>query len=386
LPDPFAADRQALKKISGSSFTRHSSPHAALFVDSVLMRSQFEAALRSALKSQAAFIALPPELGQGVKLQPGLKRTEVKFVEDRSCSHCIGVEVRIQGPLNADVRGQVTLLPSGLGYIATARAVFEIAVNAEKGVRDVVIRPQRQKSWKGNVQITGLPPGVKDELRGMWAGQLQKALRAGHIPEIVVTRLGPDATVDLVDVQARPDPRGLLVAFFFAVANPGAVKSIPPVKNGFMLAVPQQTVLALARAMVLKKGPKEGLLLEAKKVVVDDDAYRMRLRAWRVDQDNVHRDFDVSGPFQRTGDARLKAVVRSVEKVEGQALPPDVLGMLTRSQLLEQIAASLNMVVPAQREDRVGETTYKTEATRILADDGVLYIEGKVTRSEAPPP
>ena len=128
------------------------------------------------------------------------------------------------------------------------------------------------------------------------------------------------------------------MAFFFAVANPGAVKTVPSVKNGFMLAMPEETVLALARAMVLKKGPQEGLLLEVKKVTMDDDAYRLRLRAWRVDQDNAHRDFDVAGPFERTKDARLKAVVRTVEKVKGQALPPDVLGMLTRSQLLEQIA------------------------------------------------
>jgi hypothetical protein len=172
-----------------------------------------------------------------------------------------------------------------------------------------------------------------------------------------------------------------LVAFFFAIADPGSVKEVPAVKNGFMVALPEKTVRALARAMVLKKGPTEGLLLETRKVALDDDAYRLRIRAWRVDQDGVHRDFDVSGPFSKTRDAKLKAVVRSVEKVKDQALPPDVVGMLTRTQLLEQISESLNMVVPAQREDQVGDAKYKTEATRILADDGVLYVEGRVIRT-----
>jgi hypothetical protein len=382
--DPFEADRGALKKTTAQSFTKKTPPHAALFVDGALLRNHFEAALKAALKDalkkKENFIALPPELGKGIKLRPAIRRTSIAFSDDATCLGCIAVEVKLQGPLGADMGGQVAKLPSGLGYIATARASFEIGIASDKSGRSIRIKAHRQKAWDANVQLTGLPPGVKDELRTLWAGKVKKALREGRIPQITVAHLGPEAPVELVALQARAHPRGLLVAFFFAVAEPGAVKDVPFVKEGFMVALPQKTVRALARTMVLKRGPADGLLLETRDVNLDDDAYRMRVRAWRVDQDGVHRDFDVAGPFKKTSDAKLKAVVRSVEKVEDQALPPDVVGMLTRTQLLEQISDSLNMVVPAQREDQVGEARYKTEATRILADDGVLYIEGRVRR------
>jgi hypothetical protein len=378
--DPFAKDRQALKNQNAGHFTRKSAPHAALFVDGGLLRGHFEAALKDALNKKENFIALPPELGRGIKLQPKIKRTQLKFVEDWSCPRCIAVDVKIEGPLRADMGGQVAALPSRLGFLATARAIFEISLTQKDDARDIVIKAYKQKAWKADVQLTGLPPGVKDELPGLWAGQVKEALRKGRIPTITVARLGQQAPVDLLALQARPHPRGLLVAFFFAIADPGSVGAVPPVQNGFMVALPEKTVRALARAMVLKKGPRDGLLLETRQVTLDDDAYRMRIRAWRVDQDGVHRDFDVSGPFAKTPDAKLKAVIRSVEKVQDQALPPDVVGMLTRSQLLDQMAESLNMVVPAKREDQVGDARYRTEAKRILADEGVLYIEGSVTR------
>lgn len=380
--DPLAQDRARLMALEQLPLADDWPAEATVYVGPGLLKAQLDTALADATATAEESAAIETLLGQ-VRAVPRAHVDSVAFAPTATCAACVEVTVQVAGIVDAIITSPLGALRPKLPFTAGATATLELALVTDDKGRSVRLRAAPDGAWAVDATFETLPPGVSAALSDALAAHLERTVRAGLLPELPLMTLSQDEGLKLRGVRARPVPNGsgghvVAVELAFVVLERGTTAQTPDPGEGFVLAIPDGTLLGIARASALRTPPADGFTAEPIAFTIDEDAFALDLRVWKLAAKPVAHVYRVHGRVLiAEGEVRIES-----ERVELLQAPFDInpMALIERAAILHHLEREVNAALPARVEEDVAlRRRVAVELVDARGEGGELIIEGRVS-------
>jgi hypothetical protein len=379
--DPRAADRARLDAVADTPLPPDFPAEARLVLSSQLMALEVQQSLDDAARTVEAFRFALPLLGE-VALRPQLVVRGVRAEPEPSCTACVALVVDLDGALSPVTASG--LLP-GLRFAGAARGVFalrtvdvadagviEIRATGEDGT-DVAGR----HGWAARLSLVDLPPGLSAQVSQSVTDFLQRLMASDARPDLLLASLPREGPVRLRGLRPSARDGAVVVDVAFVAIDAGIVDdALPAVTDGFALQLPEQTLLALARAETLRLPPEDGWVVDPASVVVDGDRFALDLAVYKLAGRIERRDVRVDGVLQIDGTTLSITPTAATQLARSGGFDP--FELIVRTALLQKVEESLRLAVPVAQAAPMGGRTRRARLVGIRDLGATLQVDGVV--------
>jgi hypothetical protein len=386
-PDPLAIDRQRLMAVADEPLAPDFEPQARLILSPALLRDAVQDSLDDAAGTVEALRFMLPFVGE-VALRPSLTVRGVRAEPEPACVGCVALLVDLVGTVTPVNGGG--MLP-GLRFSGSARGVFalkSVPVRMDNGdtvmevraIADAATDTQGGRGWTASVTLDDLPAALSQSVSSSVTALIQRLMGSEARSDLLLASLPGDGPVRLRGVRPGANNGAIIVDIAFVVIDAGVVDgNLPPVTSGFALQVPEQTVLALARAETLRMKPRDGYVVDPQRIVVDEQRFALEVAVIKLDREPTRRDVRVSGTIALDG-TTLHIVPEQTEQVARQG-GFDPFELIVRGAILEKVETSLRLAVPMTRSTAEGGRRRQTRLTSLTDLGDVIQIGGETDRT-----
>lgn len=379
LPDPLAQQRAALASLPAPA--QGWAPQATLLVE----RAPLEHALQDTLNDLLARGLAPAStstFGLTASLSPEAQVSEVHLAALSGCADCLQLSVGLTGRAVFALSNSTGSRSSELGFHGGLSGVLELSWDGER----VLARPTGLDRWSATIAWDDLPAGFNQSASALFSETLRRQLLLTDLPPLPVVRLRGETPVPVTGVRVRPADGGIAVDFAFAVPTWGVATDPQGPVQGWVLTVPEQTALGMARAIALGRpyDPNARATPEFTSLHLDGSTFDLGIRAWPTRGRNRPRDLRVTGSLglDEHGDLTLHAERGAWLHRSGD--PPDLAVLLFGGGLMDGLVAAMSGSLPGARQQSVAGLDFSAKATRFEASGGALWISGDFQISGAP--
>jgi len=350
-------------------------PDAALLLSQRAMST-----LTHALLASHGRLDQPISLGPLGRAVPDLQVVSARIGPSKACATCVQITASLDGTVRTE---GVAALSSPLA--ATLAADLEIDGRAD---RDAFVLTARVRDVS-QVEIGRLaaPEPVRRALASTLTEAARRHLLADGKP-ITLARL-PSETLPVRAVRTSTSGSDVRVDLRTAAASSAVLPPITtPTRSGFVLAIAQDTLLALARAEAMRQGPVSyDVVPEPTGLRMVGEAFELDLRLWKTTGSGWWRDYTVRGTMTRSkaGLDMAPTTVQEVASSPGAAVA-DPLAALGASVIFQTIRESMQVTAPAVHRTELGaagglDVTIATALGRATA----VEVTGSITTTPAKP-
>jgi len=382
-PDPLAPDRERLAAVAREALPPDFAPQARLVLSPAFLADEVQTTLADAARTVESLRFVLPFLGE-VALRPTVTVRSARAELEPACVDCVAITVDIAGSVNPVGAGGV--LP-GLRYTGTARGVFALAFvpvqDAQGGgfteVRAVAAAgtdAAGHKGWSATITLDELPIELSQSVSSSVTGFVQRLMESEARPDLLLASLPNDGSVRLRGLRPGARDGAVIVDVAFVAVDTGVVTdNLPPVTTGFALQLPEQTLLALARAETLRTPPQDGYVVDPLRIVVDGERFALDLAVIKLDREPTRRDVRVDGAIAIDG-ATLHITPKRTEQTARRG-GFDPFEFIVEAAILERVESSLRLTVPVTQSAAVGGRTRQARLTSLTDLGDVLQIGGE---------
>jgi hypothetical protein len=408
--DLLAADRAALSALEQTPLPVDFPAEARLVLSPGLLRREVQLTLDLAAQTVAAVTFELPFLGNA-RLTPTARVQQLTATAEPDCARCVALALELDGTLIPEMAGDGALrvdLPP-VPWRARARAVFALDVvslgDGSRQIRAVglqgkadgrggsggsgsgaahtggVTQGEHSGGWQAEVELPGLPPDFARSASQVATRFLQQLIEGDMRPDLLLATLPPDGPVQLRGLRPRPLGGTLAVDMAFAALDPGTAPELPlpadTPDDGFVVQLPEKTLLALARAVVLKdKGPQDGWAGWPLALAIDAERFALDLRLWEVSARPRPREVRVLGRVQldETGVQLVPESTEEIRAPEGF----DPFDVVVKMAILMETSKALAVALPLAHH---GDVSGRPVAMRLVGARDVgdqLFLLGDV--------
>lgn len=313
-------------------------------------------------------LRLDGPLGIKAQVEPSGRVTSLTLSPSTACDGCLSADVSIAGKADWSAAGAKGSVPIEARLGATVS--FELSRSGEawatSGRITSVDRVQVSSARLGSLDVS--------ELLGGWLSEA--------VSEAGPVALGELGGVNLPVRAARlATPRGELELQLLSDVLDGApVSSGLALSRDFEVRVSAPTLLALARRQAFETGTiAYDVAAVPTSLSVDDQAFTMGLRLWKLKGVGWWRDYSVAGQIAVSG-GELSLVAQQAtegEKSKGAGLA-DPIALLAEGRILEAITDGLKAAVPASTAVNVGDQQLRARVEEVRGDRGALVLTGEL--------
>jgi hypothetical protein len=379
--DPRAADRARLDAVATTPLSPDFPAEARLVLSPALMAIEVQRSLDDAARAVEAFRFALPLLGE-IALRPSLAVRAVRAEPEPACAGCVALLVELDGQLSPVTASG--LLP-GLRFSGTARGVFALSTVevADAGVvevraigsdgTDAAGRP----GWAAQLALVDLPPGLSAQVSQSVTDFLQRLMTSDARPDLLLASLPREGPVRLRGLRPSARDGAVVVDVAFVAVDAGVVDDhLPPVTDGFALQLPEQTLLALARAETLRLPPEDGWVVDPTRVVVDGERFSLDLAVYKLAGSVERRDVRVDGALQIDGTTLSITPTATTQLTRSGGFDP--FELIVRTALLKRVEESLRLAVPVAQAAPVGGHTRRARLVGVRDLGPILQVDGVV--------
>ncbi len=340
--------------------------------DAVLRLSQqtVDQALLTILQEEAT-LTQRLELGLAT-IRPRLTISGIKVRRATKCGECLQLDVDLEGTVRVETALGTTRVPVDGG------ATFDVALDLARAT----------PHW----ELTATPRSIQSVRLGLGTvvagvGNLSVFLQ-DWVDDNLVSSIGTQTIADLGDatlpfraVSVVPGEGSIELRLLTESGVDEVVvtdKTAPA--SGWSLEMSSPALLALARRASMGAEPLDfDVVAEPTRLAIDDDAFELGLRLWRVAGRGWWRDYEITGAVE----AKPKRVVlvptdvKQIGSSPGAALV-DPLAFLGQGVILRTIESALNTSMPSSRR----ETFQGLQATLLVEEvqggAGTVIIDGSL--------
>ncbi len=285
--DPFAGDRLLSSEASGP-------PHLSLAVGDPLLTDIANGLLPDGALETAGLLGMPLEI------TPEIATVHLAVTATDVCADCVDVDVTASGTASL-----TTSLIEAPFIPWRARAGAPIRLESE--ATDTGLRLQAQ--WgalpvRTAVELQQLPPTIEALASGFIGGWLETTLTDALRSAVHIATL--DTTgVPLLSLRAVPDEVLRIDGYLSAPVEIEQPTDLPDPGNGWVLVVPNQSLLALARHNAMRDADK-AYYIEPTVLEVDGSTLNAQIRIWRGGRKEHYKSVMVEGIISvRDGDIMI---------------------------------------------------------------------------------
>lgn len=379
--DPRAADRARLDEIGKTPLPADFPAEARLVLSSRLMAIEVQQSLDDAARAVESFRFVLPLIGE-VALRPTLVVRGVRAEPEPSCAGCVALLVDLEGVL-APVTAS-GLLP-GLRFSGATRGVFALQtvdvpdadVVEVRAVGDAGTDAAGRHGWSARLELVDLPPGLSAQVSQSVTDFLQRLMEGETRPDLLLASLPREGPVRLRGLRPAARDGAVVVDIAFVAIDAGVVgEGLPPVEEGFALQLPEQTLLALARAETLRMPPEDGWVVDPTRVVVGGDRFALDLAVYKLAGTVERRDVRVDGALQIDGTRLAITPTASTQLSRSGGFDP--FELIVRTALLKKVEESLRLAVPVAQAAPVGGRTRRARLVGVRDLGPILQVDGVV--------
>jgi hypothetical protein len=381
--DPLAADRARLVALEGTPAPADFLPEARLALAPALVAREVQRTLDIAARTTEALRIELPILG-ALSLRPRATVTSLVAEDEAGCAGCVALRVGLEGTL-APVLGD-GLLPA-VAWRADARGVFSLeSAREEEGgdfrVRAIAKPGAPEMGWRAEVVVEGASEGSARAVSDIASRFLQRLIESEARPELLLATIPADAPVRVRALRTRASGGGIVVDLAFAALDAGALGGDEPVPaDGFVLAVPDRTLLAIARAAALRTPVADDWVADPTAIGVEHGKFALDLRIWNVARAPRARDVRVEGRVRLEGDKLELAPERATETKGADGFDP--FDFIVRAEILRRTSEALRLVVPTAHAGDLGGRTVVVRLVGVRDEGDVLRLDGTVAERGA---
>lgn len=375
--DPLAQDRARLLALDDEPLPNDFAPEATLVVGGELLRQNLERALLDAASEAGALLEVPTPAG-ALGLTPSASVESLALSPGAACVACADVSLVVVGELE----GRLGPLRERLPYRLETRVPLELVLVGDAHKDRVLARVATGGAPRAEVSFGDLPPILGERFSELLADRLRALLARGLVPDLVVAELPKDERVRVRGLRARPvaldgGKSALAVELAFVALERGRVEAVPDPGDGFLVAIPDETLLGVARAAALRAEPLEGFVVEPKAVSTEGERFTLELAVWRIAPEPVADRYRVEGALQ-LADGELKLVPERATLAGTPRFSLDPVDLLVRARVLEELKRALTAALPSSGEQEVAlSRKVVVELVGVEGRDGVLLLRGR---------
>ncbi len=316
---------------------------------------------------EALRIELP--LGAEARVTPDLALGEVAVGPARACEACVKLDAGFECELDWSL-GQ---LSGSIPIDMVVTAVLEMSSTSRGETASVQAELRR-----ATVQ---LPEDLKLErvhvdLNGRLARWLQERIER-QFPAIPVAEIGTDEVpMRALRLQSGDDHLRILVLTDAPSRAAGGVSA--QAGGDWYLSIDEQALASIARREAFEAGELDfEVHADPRSLHVDQQAFTMGLRLWRLAGAGWWRDYQVRGNLVVRGD-RIELKAEAVEELDhsrGAALV-DPLALLAKGFILDAIEEALQIARPAEMSEPIGGARLVLGVEQAHGAGGALTLRG----------
>jgi hypothetical protein len=318
-------------------------------------------------------IELP--LGAEVVLEPELELGETSIGPARACEACVKVDAAFDGQIGWSLRQLEGSIPVDL----VVQAVLEMTT-LQQGAAATVHAELRRATVQlpESLELERLKIDLNDPL-AVW---LQERIER-QFPSIPVAEIGADEVpIRALRLQSGDEHLKVQVLTRSPVRAPGGVKPSPG--GDWYLSIDERALAGIARREAFEAGELDfEVHADPRSLEVDQQAFTLGLRLWRLAGAGWWRDYQVQGRLSIEGDRiELQAEeVRELEHSRGAALV-DPLALLAKGYILDAIEEALQVARPAEISESVGGARLVLGVEQAQGGQGALTLLGTAELQE----
>ncbi len=284
--------------------------------------------------------------------EPELKIAQLNLSPSRRCAGCVLASASLTGKLT--VTGFGTNMSVGLG--ADTDLDVEFSSQNDGDTFSLWLRPEHL--GKVNLNLGA----INANIAALVSNPLQRWLMDTamiSLPKIRLATFGSNE-LPLRAFRVEPSQQGLVIGLLTRAPSNALIGPIdaPPPSAGFDVWVRPETVIAIARAEVFKRGLLDmDLLVEPTHLELANQTFDLDLRIWRMTGKGWWRDYDVDGRVNvNNGAIQLNADEAQVVETSKGAGWVDPLAALGSGIILDLMEKTMTTAIPAGQTAQVGAT------------------------------
>lgn len=326
--------------------------------------------LTQALLDQHGGFNTPLSLDGVGRAVPDLEITKASVSPSRTCQACIAVDATLDGRLRTE--GLIRL-----------EAPLNISLGIDVEVESITVGPDHKLQLKVRdvrkveVSRSGLPTAVVSALRGPLQDQARRSLlNRGRSTTIAAF---PAKDLPLRGIRVGTEGQAVKIELRTqALATADLTLGQVTPRSGWLFAITQESLGALARAESMRAGPvSHDIVPEPTAVRINGGLFEMDLRLWKTTGRGWWRDYTIKGRLLIEGDSISIEPGEVTEKAasDGAAMS-DPLAYLGSSIILSTLKESLEIAMPAMNRAELGDRTMQVSVSSVRGRDGVVYVQG----------
>jgi hypothetical protein len=312
---------------------------------------------------------------------PDLKVVSASIKPSKACPSCLAIDVALDGTVRTE-----GVLTTSSPLAGTVGIDVEIEGRSDGKDHVITLRPRDVRALE--INKTGLPDAVGRALSAPLTAELKRALAERRDP-YTIARL-PASSLPIRALRTVADGQAVRVDIRTAAnaTRDLALGNTPP-RMGWLFAIEQDSLLAIARAEAMRAGPASyDVVPEPTGLRMTGDRFELDLRLWKTTGAGWWRDYTVHGTIARSD----KGVELTPGKIEERgasegAAAADPLAALGGSVILSTIRESMEVSMPAVHQADVGaKRKVRLDVSSVRGAGSMVQIAGTLEAGEPPPP
>jgi hypothetical protein len=369
---PLQGERDFLKAQESEPLPSGWTPDAVLLVGPALEAELLREGGDYAVSKAPEKFDVPVPIVGTISLFPEVSEHEIRVDASRACRACAEVTVKGKGLVKLDKGG------SGLSWSAGARGTVEFDLEpGEEGAQVITLVPRTDPGPAVEIRAPALPPLVGPALSAYAQSQAK-------------AELAKSKPVELFEIPASSPVRarglsvgrasGLELGVAVVGRHHGEPTSLPDVRDGWLLAVPADTLLGVIHKAGVEQDLVFGMAFEPRTLVfTDGGGFDLGLRVWRAGRNPRASDFVVHGIIDLGAHGNL--VLRVAHAEEGP--PTDRPLKPSLRKLILAKVSSLRQSFPVSKTITSKDLEVVVEATRLQTRPDLLLVFGDITLGDA---
>lgn len=375
LPDPLAEQRVAYTELRTSALPAGWAPQASVVmgreaIDQVVVAAVSHALELAATPQQATFMGLTVTVTPQARIQDALLS-----VTD-ACESCLSLDVTLEGSSLLAMANRTGRRESDWGW--TARLQGAMSMSLERESRRVMAGFAAPESWSVDLSLDDLPAGWNQALSGTLSDMVRQQVRRPELPTIALVQLTDDVPDSLAGVRLRAVDQAIALDFAFLIPEPGEVDSLPVPGAGWVMVMPEATMLGLLRAEALSQpyDPELPIAPELTGLALTDEGFELGVRAWPTRGRAKPKDTRIFGTIGLDGEGGVLVEATRAAWATPKGTPPDLGSLLLGRRLLDGLVTAIRSTMPATITQEAGGVKLTATPTRVSTEGGVLRMDG----------
>ena len=331
--------------------------------------------LQQRLEDPSSKLRLELPLGATASVVPDVQLTDTQLGPAKACEACVKVDAGFEGELD----WKLGSIEGSVPFELDVTAVLEMATRAQ-GSTTLVEATMRRATVRlpEDLQVKRLRIDLNDPLV-VWLQELIER----EFPPIPVAEIGSD-TLPVRAVRLASGDDYLRVQVLTTSPLRSDEELAPQAAGDWYLGLDEAVLLGLARREAFEAGELDfEVYADPRSLTIDQQAFTMGLRLWRLAGAGWWRDYQVQGTLS-VEDERIELEPDSVTELDhsrGAGLV-DPLALLAKGIILEAIEDALQIARPAELSEPIGGARLVLTVDTANAGGGTLSLKGSASVEE----